>query len=51
MHVTAYRIGSLVLSEYCALDDADILEIGAFNVNGLYAIMLIPLPINWGWIS
>lgn len=34
MHDTAFSIGCLVLNKYCTLADADILEVGAFNVNG-----------------
>ena len=34
MHDTALEIGGLFLRSYARLDDADVLEIGAYNVNG-----------------
>lgn len=34
MHDTALHIGGLFLQNYAQLDDADVLEIGAYNVNG-----------------
>lgn len=42
MHDTAFRIGALVLNAYCTLADADILEIGAYDVNGTLRDHILP---------